>query len=415
MKIIALQAENIKRIVAIDIRPDTNVVQITGKNGQGKTSVLDAIWWCLAGAGKTQSQPIRNGKDEGYVTIDLGEMIVTRTFKINKDGETTSSLRVENKDGVKFSSPQAMLDKMLGDLTFDPLAFARMDAKKQFDTLRLMVPGFDFEGMERKYRSDYERRTELNRDSKKLRHAADQIVTSATEQTKKINTDDLLQKITEASRHNSDIQIRENNRKNMKREIEQKRTEAARITAEADALQAKLDSAPALPELIDVTELQSKVSAAGIINDSVYKFEQKKTLIEQAEKLEKESEELTSRMELTVKNKQDAIAAANIPVEGITFGDNQIMLNGVPFNQGSDAEQLRASLGIAMALNPKLKVIRVRDGSLLDEDSMKIVEQMADKNNFQIFIERVDSSGKVGIVMENGLVRKQEEETLENF
>lgn len=91
------------------------------------------------------------------------------------------------------------------------------------------------------------------------------------------------------------------------------------------------------------------------------------------------------------------------------------MLNGVPFNQGSDAEQLRASLGIAMALNPKLKVIRVRDGSLLDDDSMKIVEQMADKNNFQIFIERVDSSGKVGIVMENGLVRKQEEETLENF
>ena len=136
MKIIALQAENIKRIVAIDIRPDTNVVQITGKNGQGKTSVLDAIWWCLAGAGKTQSQPIRKGNDEGYVTIDLGEMIVTRTFKINKDGETTSSLRVENKDGVKFSSPQAMLDKMLGDLTFDPLAFARMDAKKQFDTLR---------------------------------------------------------------------------------------------------------------------------------------------------------------------------------------------------------------------------------------------------------------------------------------
>lgn len=48
MKIIALQAENVKRLVAIEIRPDGNLVQITGKNGAGKTSVLDCIWWALA-------------------------------------------------------------------------------------------------------------------------------------------------------------------------------------------------------------------------------------------------------------------------------------------------------------------------------------------------------------------------------
>jgi len=45
MKIISLVAENVKKLVAVEIKPDGNLVEITGKNGQGKTSVLDSIWW----------------------------------------------------------------------------------------------------------------------------------------------------------------------------------------------------------------------------------------------------------------------------------------------------------------------------------------------------------------------------------
>ena len=48
LKIIQLSAENVKRLIAVEIKPDGNLVQITGKNGQGKTSVLDSIWWALS-------------------------------------------------------------------------------------------------------------------------------------------------------------------------------------------------------------------------------------------------------------------------------------------------------------------------------------------------------------------------------
>jgi len=99
------------------------------------------------------------------------------------------------------------------------------------------------------------------------------------------------------------------------------------------------------------------------------------------------------------------IAAAKMPVPGLSFGDGMVVLNGVPFDQASDAEQLRTSIAIAMALNPKLRVIRVRDGSLLDEESMKLLEQMADSKDYQVWIERVDGSGKVGFVLEDGLVK----------
>src|SRR5262245_40607787 len=142
MKITKLIAENVKKLSVVEITPDGNLVQITGKNGQGKSSVLDAIWWALAGQTNIQAAPIRKGENEARIVLDLGEIIVRRTFRqktkkddsgaeVADDGYTTAIV-VENAQGARFPSPQRMLDGLLGALSFDPLAFANMDAKAQF-------------------------------------------------------------------------------------------------------------------------------------------------------------------------------------------------------------------------------------------------------------------------------------------
>ena len=109
-------------------------------------------------------------------------------------------------------------------------------------------------------------------------------------------------------------------------------------------------------------------------------------------------------MDARAKQKQDAIAGAAMPVDGLGFGAGVVTYNGVPFDQASSAEQLRVSMGIAIAANPKLRVIRITDGSLLDEDSLAAIGEMAKAADFQVFVEVVDSSGTVGIVIEDGLV-----------
>ena len=123
MKIIELRAENIKRLPAVNIRPDGNVVEITGKNGQGKTSVLDAIWWALEGKENIQAAPIRRGATEAHIKLDIGQLKVTRTFKAVDGGHYTTTITVENDEGARFPSPQKVLDSLLGELSFDPLAF----------------------------------------------------------------------------------------------------------------------------------------------------------------------------------------------------------------------------------------------------------------------------------------------------
>ena len=58
--------------------------------------------------------------------------------------------------------------------------------------------------------------------------------------------------------------------------------------------------------------------------------------------------------------------------------------------------------------NAKLRVLRVRDGSLLDEDSMQILADMAIDADFQIWVERVIPSGQDGIAIEDGRVKEEQ-------
>src|SRR5260221_4288607 len=80
VKILKLSAENFQKITVVEITPDGNLIQITGKNGAGKTSLLNSIWVALGGADAMPGMPVRKGADKGHVTLDLGDIVVTRRF-----------------------------------------------------------------------------------------------------------------------------------------------------------------------------------------------------------------------------------------------------------------------------------------------------------------------------------------------
>ena len=103
LHIVKLEAENIKALRAVEITPAGHLVEITGRNGQGKTSVLDSIWWALAGASTVDPVPIRTGETEARIRLDLGELVVTRFFAERENGSTSTRLVVENaRGGFRF-------------------------------------------------------------------------------------------------------------------------------------------------------------------------------------------------------------------------------------------------------------------------------------------------------------------------
>lgn len=406
MKIVALTAENIKKLTAVHIEPNGNLVQITGKNGQGKTSVLDSIWWALDGAANIQRMPIRKGATTAQIKMRLKspdrELIITRTFKRKGEDEYTTAISVETPDGAKFGSAQKLLAELLGELTFDPLAFARMKPKEQFDALRSFVPGFDFEKQAALRQADYDRRQDINREEKRERAAGEAIRVPDGTPAERVDEEALLDALGAAATKNADIQTRTHNRAAANSKIEQLRAEAAATTAEADRLEEQLRKAEPLPPLVDIADLQRQVADARRTNEQVAALERRVAFLRRADDLAKQSEALTAQMAERDEAKAAAIHKATLPVDGLGFGDGFITFNGVPFNQASDAQQLRASAAIAMSGNPGLRVIRIRDGSLLDEDGLRILAEMAEARDFQVWIERVDSSGTVGFVLEDG-------------
>ena len=410
MKIVRLTASNFKRLKAVEIAPDGNLVQITGRNGMGKTSVLDAIWAALAGASAIQAVPIRLGEDSARIQLDLGELVVTRTFKRVGDSDFTTAITVANAEGARFPSPQRMLDDLLGALSFDPLAFARMSPKEQFNELRRFVPDVDFDAIEKQNALDYSKRTDINRQAKEARAQAAGINVPPLLPGEEASEEALLDEYERVMAENRALDAAETLRNSALQGIKRAREEAAALRQQADRLEAKakadeaaLLSAPA--PRADVTLIRARIAAAHEAGKHRAARAERDRLAALASDLEQQGEALTKAMERREQAKRDAVAAAQMPLPDITFGDGVILKAGVPFEQASDAEKLRASVAIAMAGNPKLRVLRIRDGSLLDSDSLRLIAEMAQERDYQVWVERVSDDGKVGFVIEDGQLK----------
>lgn len=410
MKIVQLIAENIKRVKAVEITPKGNVVQITGKNGAGKSSVLDAIYYALAG-GKMPKEPIRRGATSAKVSLDLGELKVTRKFT---EGGTT--LTVESDKGARFPSPQRMLDELIGSISFDPLAFSRMDPRAQFDTLRKVASvDVDIEALTGQNLRDYEKRTEVNKVARAARAGADAIALPEDLPAEAPNAGALLDEMQAAHKHNADLQRQKAAREaaaadaaRLRERATQLEAELARVKAQATDIEERIAAAPALAEPVDVQPIREKIDAIDKVKGALVMRDRKRQLIADAEKAEAESKALTEAMEARDQAKADAIAKAKMPIPDITLGDGLVLYKGLPFDQASSAEQLRVSVAIAMAANPKLRVLRIKEGGLLDEDGMKLLEEMAAAADYQCWIETVHATGPVAVEMVDGQAKGAE-------
>ncbi|MGW8538765.1 AAA family ATPase [Rhodococcus qingshengii] len=412
LRVVKLEVERFKRIRAVEITPDPNssTVTIAGRNAQGKSSVIDAIWAALSGAaavkGTSTTRPIRDGENSARVTVDLGDIVVTRTWS----GEKTA-LKVESKDGAKYSSPQRMLDEMVGRLSFDPLAFASLPAKdQQSELLGLVELPFDPAVLAGQRKSAFDERTDAGRTVKQLKGQLDGFPeigddvpdkpVSVAALVAELDTARELEVSIEVA--NDEIATARNILAETDRAISELREKENRWLEKLEETKARL---AALPDRIDIEPIRSRIDNAETINAGVRRKQERQQVLDQLEDWREKQDALTARIAELDKKREDGLAAAEFPVPGLGFDEDGVTLDGVPFAQASAAEQLRVSVAMAMALNPKVRIIRITDGSLLDSENLALIEEMAGANGFQVWIERVDESGSVGVVIEDGEVK----------
>lgn len=428
VRVIGLRAEDFLRLKVVEVHPNpTGITKVVGRNGQGKTSLLNALAAALGGGAHSPAQPIRKGADKAEVVVELTDITVRKVWK---QGKTT--LEVTTRDGAKVTSPQAMLDKLVGELTFDPLEFVRRKPAEQVAVLARLA-GIDLAKLAADKKVLYDKRRDLGRQRDNAAGAF-KALPEVEAPAEEVVVADLLAEMAKMEEVNKtkgklaaehkQAQVREGQAKiNMDRitgeifrleaalaEEEKKLVNAKERFDEsvAETMAAAADSEAAPIE--DLAPIKQKLADSQEINRKVRANQDRAKAKKLATKLDKDYDAMTAEMTALDAARDKAVAEADFPVPGLGLTDEGVTLAGVPFEQGSQAEQLKASVAIGFALNPKLKLVLIRDGSLLDADSMQLLAEMCATAGAQCLIERVSGNGETGILISDGEVVESEPE-----
>lgn len=423
--IIALTARNVKRLKAVQITTDGRpVTVIGGRNAQGKSSVLDAIIYALAGKRSEPKNVIRNGESGASVTIDTEDFIIAKRWTASGGAVTITA-----RDGHKYNRAQDVLDGLIGRVCLDPLEFARMKASEQADTLKKLT-GLDTTAIESERSKLYDERTDANREADRLRIQAEQAQRTRSPDVPKelIDTQPIRDRLTKVNELNDAIRAAQDGVSERKNAIASAETRIETAKIEVARLERELSKAKTNVEMLkdslgidemrkDLEHREMAVSAlkpasseeitreldeAHKTNEKIAANKQALQLIAEASAAKAKADELSEKIKECDNRKAKLIAAAKMPVQGLAIQDGAVTFNEIPLEVASTAEQIRISCAIGLALNPTLRTLIVREGSLLDEDALKMLADIATENDAQIIMERVGVDAHTSVIIEDG-------------
>lgn len=438
-RLISLEAENfmICRSFFIEFN-DRTLTKISGKNGQGKTTIA-SLEEMLRNVDKIPSKPITEGEDRGYIVgvyeTDEGTITVKRVFT---PSNSRGRLEVTTAEGAKFSSPQAVIDKLLSATSLgDPFEFCKLSdtkegARKQINILleSLGKIDVDFSFVDVEYETGTLLETfdnakkalmETRKPVSKRLHEIDVSLEAMGEvqDVKFINVLDVVLKRDEAQKHNMEVRRKKEILEEKEKLLYEKRLQHAKLLDELNELNKRIsesaaegnvlkseckmmrDEVETLTE-IDIEPYEETIRTVNDHNMEAMKFEERAKLIESRQELSTSEKKYTQQLRQLEELKNNILSQHELPLPGLGFDENGLTLYGIPVNQEGEAKQLEIAFAIAMHKKPKLPIFTVHRGGELDSDSWKTLEELAEKYNAQVLAVVVDETKKEGIVIEDG-------------
>lgn len=428
MKITLVEVRNYRALEHVDVRPgDRNLVIVGGKNRAGKTSLLSALGTAFGGAREQPPEPVRHGRRHATIRVELDDGMLTIDRIIDREGR--HKLEVHTKEGGKQKAPQKVLDQLIGARFLDPLRFLQLNPKAQRDLLVQVADiDVDLTVLADERRIDYEQRRNVNRDLKRVQGAAAQlgddeepvVVTPAAELLTEL--DARRDEQAALNREHAEAQHVDDDIADLARAIETIREELAQNERDLGEMKLVRSTHADLIETMrsgeDIAkDIDALIPRAAAIAEDAAKAAaidernaRRKQARDEAEALEQTSETLTSSIEALDQKKTDALERAKMPIPGLDIDEDRVIYNGAPFEQAADSERLHAALAIAAALSKDIRDVWMRDGSLLDRDSLAAIERFAEESGCRVWIERVGDDDSQALIIQEGELREDKDE-----
>ena len=132
MKISKISIKNLFGITEKEL--DGNSVELVGKNGAGKSSVIDAIRLALTNS-SNRDYKVRKGETEGEIIIETDTGLnIARKIRTNK-----ADYKSIKQAGKEVNSPESFLKDIFTSLQLNPVEFLAMSKNDQNATILNMI------------------------------------------------------------------------------------------------------------------------------------------------------------------------------------------------------------------------------------------------------------------------------------
>ena len=409
IKINKLEIENVKRVKAVKIEPTKSGLTIVGgKNGQGKTSVLDSIAWALGGDKYRPSEPHR----EGSVLPPSLHLVLSNGLVVERKGKN-SDLKVIDPTGQKAG--QSLLNDFVEQLALDLPKFLQSTSKEKATSLLQTI------GVGDKLYELERQETELYNQRRTIGQIADQKVKFAKEQP--YHPDAPKEPISASTLIKQQQEILAKNGENQR-----KRDTALKLHAERNRLAEKVNALKEelekyTKQLIqtdqDMTiayktseqlhdestkDLERNINGIEEINVKVRANLDKEKAEEDARHFASQYDLLTKQLEDVRQSKIDLLKGADLPLPGLSVVDGELTFNGHKWDGMSGSDQLKVSVAIVRKLNPKCGFVLLDKLEQLDLDTLQEFGKWLEAEGLQAIATRVSTGSECSIIISDGEV-----------
>ena len=178
----------------------------------------------------------------------------------------------------------------------------------------------------------------------------------------------------------------ETDKANQLKSIEEERADLERRKANADKWLEEYEKDN--PEKLDTAE---RLKAAEEYNKKCRIVSEYKEKVRLRDSVAKDVDAMEKRLEKLASERENLISDSKLPIPGLSFTNEGLELNGVPFIAGkvSDSQIMEVAAKLIIASNPTVKVFRIARGESLGKNRLQAIINIAKENGFQGFIEEV--------------------------
>lgn len=413
MKINKLEIENVKRVKAVSLKPTENGLTIIGgNNGQGKTSILDAIAWALGGENYRPSQPERAGS----MTPPTMKIVMNNGLIVERKGKN-STLKVTDPSGKKAG--QQLLNSFVESFALNLPKFMDASNKEKATTLLNVIGvGDQLTILDRQEKELYNERLYVGRtaDQKKKYAAEQSYYPEAPEDL--ISASELIRQQQEILFRNAENQRKRNqvgelaeavknahhNVETLAAQLEEAKKEHAQLIesysiAQKTASQLQDESTEQLEKNItEIDEINRKVRA----NLDKFKAE------EDAKQYEKQYTQLSADIEKIREAKKKLLTDVELPLPELSVKDGDLVYKDQKWDNMSGAERLIVATAIVRKLNPECGFVLLDKLEQMDLHTLTEFGCWLEQEGLQAIATRVSTGSECSIIIEDGSIVYQQ-------